>query len=112
MLTKEPVLEPDPTNIGNVLLQMGVVTPDRLTTAVLAQSVNVVETPDRRLGAVMVALGLVTEDELSWALRVQEALRSSDRLEAEFLLQRFQMRRMESATARTEQIMERLERAA
>jgi hypothetical protein len=112
MLTTEPVLEPDPTNIGNVLLQMGVVTPDRLTTAVLAQSVNVVETPDRRLGAVMVALGLVTEDELAWALRVQDALRSRDRLEAEFLLQRFQMRRMDAATERSAQLMDTLERAA
>jgi hypothetical protein len=94
----------DPTNIGNVLLRLGAVTPDRLVAAIDRQKhprPPEGDGADRRLGAVLVALQLITPADLEYALRVQVELRNRNALDAELLLQQYQAERLTRSVERS-----------
>ena len=87
-----PSVVKDKTNLGSVLVQMELVTMDKLKQAVIAQ---MDASGEQRLGAVLVAMGAITQDDLNTALEVQKALREGDSLTAHMSMISFQNRRIE-----------------
>lgn len=85
------------TNLGNVLLEMGLVTLDRLKEAVGHQMEGHGELA---LGAVLLALGMLSQQDLDVALRVQGALRRGDELEARLLVLNYQTQRIDRSLDR------------
>lgn len=84
-------------NLGNVLLNMGLVTMDKLKEAVLAQ----METQGQeRLGSVLLAMGVITEADLQVALKVQDLFRKGDVMEASMAIMRYQQARMDRSLDR------------
>ena len=65
----------DPTSIGSILLQMGVVTPDQLVQAVEDQRKLQV---DALLGKILVANGFCTAGQLEVAMAAQKSMRTGD----------------------------------
>jgi len=69
---KEPA--DDPTNLGNVLIDMGFLTQDALTRALQER-----ESLEVLMGKLLVAKGLISERQLQKALDVQGGLRHKDK---------------------------------
>lgn len=60
----------DSTNLGNVLLKMGIISGEELDRAL-----DVQRDKDQLLGACLVFIGALTQDELELALELQEKMR-------------------------------------
>ena len=75
------------TNIGNVLILMGLITQVDLSMAVTAQNKR-----GGYIGEVLISLGSVTRDELETGLCVQEQLRAGHEVDAQFQMADEQIR--------------------
>lgn len=91
------------TNLGNVLLEMGLVTLDRLKEAVAHQMDG---RGELALGAVLLALGLLSQSDLEVALKVQGALRRGDELGARLMVLEYQTRRMDRSLDRQHAVVD------
>jgi hypothetical protein len=67
----------DETSLGNVLVEMGILTPRQLQEALDRQENSTLE---QLLGAVLVHFGFCTKDDVDAALSAQESLRSGKRV--------------------------------
>jgi hypothetical protein len=93
----------DPSNLGNVLLDMGVVSRDRLKDAVLHQ---MADSGNTHLGQVLVSMGAITHVDLEAALTMQECLRKGDILGARMVMLDFQTRRIDRSVTRSTAVVE------
>ena len=62
----------DPTSLGNILIEMGIISRTQLQSALRIQS----ETQEMFLGQILIDSGLLSEDELGTILKIQDKLRS------------------------------------
>ncbi|MCU0912958.1 MAG: hypothetical protein MUC88_00170 [Planctomycetes bacterium] len=67
--------DPDRTNIGNVLLALGMINEAQLSEAIGQQRGD----PDALLGRLLIAMGVISEADLETALSAQDGLRSRRR---------------------------------
>jgi hypothetical protein len=63
----------DQTSLGNILVNMGLVSQDQLAEAVLEQQQTSIEV---LMGKLLVADGVISEEQLQRALEIQQGLRS------------------------------------
>lgn len=98
----------DPTNLGNVLLTMGVLTVDKLKDAVLTQ---IDMRGEQHLGAILIAMGIINETDLEFALKVQKSMRADDPLSAHMTVLEYQSQRIDRSVDRQQLAMDRAERA-
>jgi hypothetical protein len=85
-------MPPSDSNLGTVLLDMGVVTPNALNEAMADQTA--------RLGEVLLSRNIISSHTLDYALRIQRALRDDDRMLAGFLIIEYQTGRMDRSLDR------------
>lgn len=88
----------DPTNLGNVLLRLGVA--EQADVDVAMQAKQAAAWKELPLGEVMVALGLVEQDDVAYGLQVQEAMRAGKFGSAAVLIMRHQTQRMDKSIRR------------
>jgi len=101
----EPAFDPDATNLGAVLMKMGLTTPEQISTALaLAQSEK------KLIGQALVETGVVTEAALKEALEVQARLRSGREVAANLIITRYQIDQQHRATCDAAASFLRLER--
>ena len=94
----------DGTNIGNVLLRLGVVERGHLEDAVLQQMRIDGNT---RLGEVLMAMGAISPVDLEAAIRIQTLLRDGAKLDAELAILEFQTRRLDRSVERADALVDR-----
>ena len=75
---KKPILTRKQSDLGNVLLKMGVVTEDQISKAVEVQH----QGEQAMLGAILVGAGVIDGETLGKALVLQEKLRTGKETEA------------------------------
>lgn len=66
----------DPTSLGNVLLELSIITEEQLDQALQEQETL---RGDDLLGKLLIANGACTEEEISMAMSAQESLRAKDK---------------------------------
>lgn len=97
----------DPSNIGNVLIDLGLLTLERLKEAVGAQ---MDPGTNGHLGEILLHMGAISPGDLEGALVVQGLLRKGDVLGAHLYVMDFQTRRMDRSLERSTAIVGALEK--
>lgn len=92
----------DPSNLGNVLLDMGVISMDKLKAAVLQQ---MHERGETHLGEVLRHMGAISDIDLEAALKVQACLRDGNILGAHLEVLDFQTKRIDRSVTRQEAVV-------